>query len=199
MKSFPLFVLAAVLFASPAFAQQPETDRRVIKIVSQRSLSTLTAEDVYTPADEKFTIALPKTPDRVIALTPELMGYPGSGNQLGWFVKEGFVSVMYYDYRQENVPKTETALGIFFKGFKEGILTSMKGTFSSEKTYKIADRSAYEFKFEMADGHRGYARSFFVDERNYALLAITSPGNANAEPLILKTFDSLVSKANDKK
>lgn len=156
-------------------------------IAQSRSLSDLSADEIYTSESGKFTIALPGNPT---TNTP-FKKPTEAGGEIGWRLKEGVITIRYAESSDPNFVFTKKDhYKSFFVGLRVGIMGSLRAKTSSEDFIKLGEHRGYEFKFETDSKLRGQVRIFVVGKRYYTMTGYASSEIASAEMLITKAFDS---------
>lgn len=192
-KQFSAISFAAI-FAGLVFAQPPppaKTESNAVKIVQQPALKNLPATEKFSSADGRFTVALPRNISGFSALTPQNMGRNVSGSMFQWHLREGFVTISFYDILDPKFSvTTEQDFVNFFGGARDAALNSFKGKLVSESLLKSGEYRGHKFSFRLADDSTGIGRVFYVDKRAYMLLAVAAKNVPDAADLISQAFDT---------
>jgi len=195
MRKVFLTTFLIISFCAFSHAQPPPASSgavKVTKISQERSLRDLKADDHFSSVDGRFTIAMPKSISGFMALTPQTLRLEASGGQFSWQLKEGGMTISYYDYADKTFDlKTEKDFAYFFDGFRDAILSSFKGKLLNERRLKLGEHRGYHYAVETATGSKVIARVYYVMKRNYSLVAIPSTDVPNAETIISNALDSL--------
>jgi hypothetical protein len=187
-----IVVLIPLAASNPAQGAPPaaKPSGSPTKIVQEASLANLPPAGGFSSVDGRFDIVLPKSISGFGALSPQQLGFNASGAMYQWRLREGFVLITFHDFLDPNFSvTTEQNFVDYFAGVRDSTLNALKAKFVSGSPSKLGEYRGYTFTFELPNGKRGFARSFYVDKRAYSLLELPSDTPAS-EALISKAFDT---------
>lgn len=191
-----LFTIAAALMLVNSNPAQPppaskKTDGKVVRIVQEPALRNLSSTEKFSSVDGRYSILLPTNVSGFSSLTPKSLGINAAGGMFQWRLREGMILISYQDFLDPNFSvSSDQDYANYFAGVKDGVLNSLKGKLVSDKLIKLDKYRGYEFRFEMPNSMRGIARTYYVEKRNYTLIAALTSVD-DAESLVFRAFDSL--------
>lgn len=178
-------LLIFFLLTAFTFAQTPAATPAADPVL--KSLKTHSANDIFTSAEGRFTIALPKDIANFEALKPSKESPKETGGRYTWVVNEGVITIEYSD-DPDLVIKTEKDYADLAEGMKTGITDF--GAVLSERVIRVGDYRGYEIKFESTEKLKGLSRMIIVGVRKYAVFSLAHPDIPGGSDLLNKAMDS---------